>query len=120
MRRLGLICALCALTPAAAVAQESEPAAPVVELPAPTLEEEEPVAPPEPLPAPEEEEESPQILSHIGIGDHPEWEEDNEAEVPRDIPFEGPGDARSSQATRCGFGAPSSHGTIAAPSAASR
>jgi len=61
-------------------------------LPAPTLEGEEPVAPAEPTTAPELEE--PQILMHIGSGDHPEWEDQTAENVPRDIGFEVPGDAR--------------------------
>jgi len=65
-------------------------------LPAPTLEEEEPIAPPEPLPPePEEEEGQPQILEHIGPGDHPEWEDGEDGDVPRDYAFEVPGDQRS-------------------------
>lgn len=70
-----------------------------VELPPPTLDEEEPVVPPEPLPAPEEEEESqPEILTRIGPGQHPEWEDDGEPTA-RDIAFETPGDLRSTQAS---------------------
>ncbi|GAB5549452.1 MAG: hypothetical protein SangKO_092120 [Sandaracinaceae bacterium] len=52
--------------------------------------------PPEPLePPPEEEEGEPQILYRIRTGDHPEWEEENARQVPRDVSFEVPGDART-------------------------
>ena len=61
-------------------------------LPAPTLEEEEPLAPPEPTTAPEEE--APEILAHIGPGDHPEWDENESGALPRDVSFEVPGDTR--------------------------
>lgn len=111
MRSLATCLALLCLT-ATARAQEAAPdedvaseAAPAEEappeLPPPTLEGEEPVAPPEPLPvAPGEEESQPQILTRIGPGQHPDWEEDEDGEsVPRDIPFETPGDMRSSQGT---------------------
>jgi len=56
-------------------------------LPPPVLEGEEPVAPAEPSPAPEPE--APQILAHIGTGDHPERAEE-EGELPRDIGFDIP------------------------------
>lgn len=50
-------------------------------LPAPVLDD--PSAPSEPIPEPEEEE--PEILLHIGPGDHPEWE--GQEEVPENAPF---------------------------------
>jgi len=91
-------------TDEAETAAEEEPPPPdgeVPVLPAPTLEEEEPVAPAEPLPAaPEEEDERPQILEHIGTGDHPEWEdEDEDGELPRDYAIEVPDDQRSNNNT---------------------
>ena len=64
-------------------------------LPAPTLEEP-PPGPPEPLPEPEEEE-PPVILHRISLGDHPEWEIEEGQELPRDVAFEVPGDARTQQ-----------------------
>lgn len=80
-----------------ALAQEGEPtpdepAEAPAPLPAPTLQGEEPLAPAEPTAAPEEE--APQILMHIGSGDHPEWADEPSGELPRDIGFEVPGDAR--------------------------
>lgn len=104
MRPLAVACALLCLTATARAQDEAaEPEdgapGPTAPLPPPTLEEEEPVAPLEPLPAPEEEEREPQILTRIGPGQHPEWEDDADEEPPRDIAFETPGDLRSSQAT---------------------
>ena len=98
---LALLLAMAAL-PAAASAQD-EGEAPPPTLPPPTLSPEEMDPPPEPLEGeevpepPEEEEGETEILMHIGTGDHPEWEEENAREVPRDVAFEVPGDARTGQ-----------------------
>jgi len=88
--------------PAPAEVEAAPPGGAPPVLPAPTLEEEEPIAPAEPLPeAPptEEEQRRPQILEHIGTGDHPEWEDDEDAELPRDYAFEVPSDQRSNNNT---------------------
>lgn len=69
-------------------AEESEsPVLPTVTLP------DEP--PPEPVAA--EPEEEPAILHRIGLGDHPDWE--NESEAAPDVAFEVPGDQRTNAPT---------------------
>ncbi len=90
----GLVALSCLASPAQA--QDEEPAP--IELPPPTLVEETPALPPEPLPEPPEEEGESQILLRIGPGDHPEWEGSETA--PRDIPFETPGDLRTTEDLR--------------------
>lgn len=90
MSRLLVVCALLGFAPFARAEDgpvEESPEAEVVEelpaLPPPTLDEAEPVVPAPP------EGSQPQILLHIGPGDHPEWETDaDEPELPRDIAFE--------------------------------
>ena len=62
-------------------------------LPAPSLEDPEMPTGPAPDP-PEEEEETPAVLHHIGVGDHPDWEESADDPVPADVPFVVPDDMR--------------------------
>jgi len=80
------------------------------DLPAPTLEGAEPIGSAEPLPEMTSEPEQPTILEHIGTGDHPEWESDDDGELPHDISFETPGDPRSTVTTPTSSG-PGAHGT---------
>ncbi len=120
MRVILLACALCSVAcPASAQEEEEEtdPASeapdaeapdaddqPLVlelapELPTPTLEGAEPIGSAEPLPEPPAEPQ-PTILNHIGLGDHPEWEEsEDDGEIPHDIAFETPGDPRGTTTT---------------------
>ena len=78
--------------PAAEDETSAEVPPPPLALPAPTLDDPPPIAPDEPLPS--DPDPQPEILTHIGTGDHSEPEE-----LPADIAFEVPGDARSTNST---------------------